>query len=245
MSDSVASNTFCLFLLANHTSRFLYFWDLQASDVDEFWKIPQFVITSDSLAVRQLKDIQLTGENDTHREDHERPLEKRALKRSTCLVCLGAVWLGCQDECRVARSVCAGLSRGPYRVVQPWPCDLSSVQPQRLTCRRRPCRWTCPRMGHSHLRNSPCPQSPHAHRAVAQVIYSVRMSRWTLTDCSWSGNGRYLLSAARDWKCVVWDLKDGTRLRTITLDGPVWSADFDPADQYHTASNWSLTLTIP
>jgi len=56
-----------------------------------------------------------------------------------------------------------------------------------------------------------------------------------MTYCSWSGNGRYLLSAARDWKCVVWDLKDGTRLRTITLDGPIWSADFHPADQYYTA----------
>jgi COMPASS component SWD1 len=49
---------------------------------------------------------------------------------------------------------------------------------------------------------------------------------------SWSGDGRYLLSAARDWKCVVWDLKDGSRVRTVTLDGPIWSADFDPNDQY-------------
>jgi COMPASS component SWD1 len=31
---------------------------------------------------------------------------------------------------------------------------------------------------------------------------------------------------------VLWDLKDGSRLRTIILDGPVWSADLHPHDQY-------------
>ena len=40
------------------------------------------------------------------------------------------------------------------------------------------------------------------------------------------------MSAARDWKCVLWDLKDGSRVRTITLDGPIWSADLHPHDQY-------------
>jgi COMPASS component SWD1 len=52
-----------------------------------------------------------------------------------------------------------------------------------------------------------------------------------LTKYSWSSNGRYLLSAARDWKCVLWDLKDGSRVRTIILDGPIWSADLHPHDQ--------------
>jgi len=31
---------------------------------------------------------------------------------------------------------------------------------------------------------------------------------------------------------VLWDLKDGSRLRTIILDGPIWSADLHPHDQY-------------
>jgi WD40 repeat protein len=53
------------------------------------------------------------------------------------------------------------------------------------------------------------------------------------SDCSWSRDGRYLLSAARDWKCVLWDLKDGSRVRTVILDGPIWSADLHPDDQYN------------
>jgi len=43
-----------------------------------------------------------------------------------------------------------------------------------------------------------------------------------------------LLSAARDWKCVLWDLKDGSRVRTVILDGPIWGADLHPNDQYVT-----------
>jgi WD40 repeat protein len=53
-----------------------------------------------------------------------------------------------------------------------------------------------------------------------------------VSNCSWSRDGRYLLSAARDWKCVLWDLKDGSRVRTVILDGPIWSADLHPDDQY-------------
>ena len=54
-----------------------------------------------------------------------------------------------------------------------------------------------------------------------------------VSNYSWSRDGRYLLCAARDWKCVLWDLKDGSRVRTVTLDGPIWSADLHPDDQYN------------
>ena len=87
-----------------------------------------------------------------------------------------------------------------------------------------------------------------AHTRTVQSLWYFSPPHWsrsTVTYCSWSGNGRYLLSAARDWKSVVWDLKDGTRLRTVTLDGPIWSADFDPNDQYDTSPYGTLTLTIP
>jgi COMPASS component SWD1 len=30
----------------------------------------------------------------------------------------------------------------------------------------------------------------------------------------------------------LWDLKDGSRVRTVILGGPIWSADLHPKDQY-------------
>ncbi|CCJ29677.1 unnamed protein product [Pneumocystis jirovecii] len=44
----------------------------------------------------------------------------------------------------------------------------------------------------------------------------------------WSIEGRYLLSAARDWRCVLWDLKDGSRIKTIRFDAPIWGAELHP-----------------
>jgi len=45
---------------------------------------------------------------------------------------------------------------------------------------------------------------------------------------SWSANGRYLLSSSQDWKCVLWDLQDGSRMRTVRFEAPVFTADFHP-----------------
>ncbi|KKK23382.1 hypothetical protein AOCH_003790 [Aspergillus ochraceoroseus] len=33
----------------------------------------------------------------------------------------------------------------------------------------------------------------------------------SLSTYSWSRDGRYLLSSSQDWKCILWDLKDGSR----------------------------------
>lgn len=48
---------------------------------------------------------------------------------------------------------------------------------------------------------------------------------------SWSQDGRYLLSAAQDWRCVLWDLQDGTKLRTVKFEAPVYIAELHPLNQ--------------
>ncbi|GAM90705.1 hypothetical protein ANO11243_087500 [Dothideomycetidae sp. 11243] len=49
-----------------------------------------------------------------------------------------------------------------------------------------------------------------------------------ISSLSWSASGRYLLSAAVDWRCILWDLHDGSRLRTINLGAPVFCAELHP-----------------
>ncbi|KAJ3145650.1 chromatin binding protein [Geranomyces michiganensis] len=45
---------------------------------------------------------------------------------------------------------------------------------------------------------------------------------------SWSRSGRYLLTASMDWKCIIWDLKDGSRARTVHFGSPVECAYLHP-----------------
>ncbi|KAF1811345.1 WD40 repeat-like protein [Eremomyces bilateralis CBS 781.70] len=45
---------------------------------------------------------------------------------------------------------------------------------------------------------------------------------------SWSSNDRFLLSASQDWKCILWDLQDGTKVRTIRFEAPVFMAELHP-----------------
>jgi COMPASS component SWD1 len=45
---------------------------------------------------------------------------------------------------------------------------------------------------------------------------------------SWSTNDRYLLSASQDWKAVLWDLKDGSRVRTVRFEAPIFIAELHP-----------------
>ncbi|KAF2182520.1 WD40 repeat-like protein [Zopfia rhizophila CBS 207.26] len=45
---------------------------------------------------------------------------------------------------------------------------------------------------------------------------------------SWSTNDRYLLSAGQDWKCVLWDLKDGSRVRTVRFEAGIFIAELHP-----------------
>jgi COMPASS component SWD1 len=47
-------------------------------------------------------------------------------------------------------------------------------------------------------------------------------------DYSWSRDGRYLLSSSQDWKCVLWDLRDGSRVRTVRFEAPVYIAELHP-----------------
>jgi len=45
---------------------------------------------------------------------------------------------------------------------------------------------------------------------------------------SWSSSGRYLLSSSIDWKCILWDLQDGSRIRIINMGAPVFIAELHP-----------------
>ncbi|KAF2235520.1 WD40 repeat-like protein [Viridothelium virens] len=53
-----------------------------------------------------------------------------------------------------------------------------------------------------------------------------------IQSLSWSANGRYLLSASQDWKCVLWDLQDGSRVRTVKFQAPVFIAELHPHDHF-------------
>ena len=50
----------------------------------------------------------------------------------------------------------------------------------------------------------------------------------TVQSLSWEKSGRYLLSSSVDWKVILWDLKDGSRLRTCNLGAPVYIAELHP-----------------
>lgn len=47
---------------------------------------------------------------------------------------------------------------------------------------------------------------------------------------SWSADGRYLLSASQDWKCILWDLKDGSRVCTVRFEAAVFIAELHPSN---------------
>ncbi|KAI2791165.1 Set1 complex component swd1 [Penicillium oxalicum] len=49
-----------------------------------------------------------------------------------------------------------------------------------------------------------------------------------IQSLSWSRDGRYLLTSSQDWKCILWDLKDGSRVRTVRFEAPVYIAELHP-----------------
>ncbi|KAL8952863.1 MAG: hypothetical protein Q9222_001255 [Ikaeria aurantiellina] len=51
-----------------------------------------------------------------------------------------------------------------------------------------------------------------------------------IQSLSWSHDGRYLLSSSQDWKCILWDLHDGMRLRTVRFEAPVYIAELHPTN---------------
>ncbi|KAI9837036.1 MAG: hypothetical protein M1819_000685 [Sarea resinae] len=60
------------------------------------------------------------------------------------------------------------------------------------------------------------------------VARKLRGHTLQIQSLSWSRDGRYLLSSSQDWKCVLWDLKDGSRVRTVRFEAPVYIADLHP-----------------
>ncbi|CAM9019724.1 unnamed protein product [Wickerhamomyces anomalus] len=52
----------------------------------------------------------------------------------------------------------------------------------------------------------------------------------SIQSLSWSKCGRYLLSASRDWKCLLWDLKFNKIIRKFNFNGPIWNAELNPND---------------
>lgn len=53
----------------------------------------------------------------------------------------------------------------------------------------------------------------------------------SLNACSWSRDGRHLLSSSQDSKCILWDLNDGTRVRIVRFEAPVYIAELHPYNQ--------------
>ncbi|KAK2784920.1 chromatin binding protein [Emmonsiellopsis sp. PD_33] len=53
-----------------------------------------------------------------------------------------------------------------------------------------------------------------------------------IQSLSWSRDGRYLLSSSQDWKCVLWDMKDGSRVRTVRFEAPVYIAELHPFNHW-------------
>ncbi|GAB7364608.1 hypothetical protein MBLNU230_g5413t1 [Neophaeotheca triangularis] len=51
-----------------------------------------------------------------------------------------------------------------------------------------------------------------------------------IQSLSWEKTGRFLLSSSVDWKVIIWDLKDGSKARTVNLGAPVYIAEFHPSD---------------
>ncbi|KAI7445595.1 COMPASS, Set1C complex protein, partial [Hortaea werneckii] len=52
----------------------------------------------------------------------------------------------------------------------------------------------------------------------------------TVQSLSWEKSGRYLLSSSIDWKVILWDLHDGSRVRTLSLGAPVYIAELHPGN---------------
>ena len=50
----------------------------------------------------------------------------------------------------------------------------------------------------------------------------------TVQSLSWERSGRYLLSSSVDWKVILWDLKDGGRVRVCNFGAPVYIAELHP-----------------
>ncbi|KAG5357882.1 Set1 complex component swd1 [Yarrowia sp. B02] len=75
------------------------------------------------------------------------------------------------------------------------------------------------------------------------VIAVLRGHSRQIQSLSWSKDGRYILSASRDWTCMLWDLSTKKATQTINFNTPVWGAQLHPSD--HTLFVVSLYEAAP
>lgn len=60
------------------------------------------------------------------------------------------------------------------------------------------------------------------------IIRSLKGHTRPIQSLCWSECGRYLLSASRDCKCLLWDLKTSEVILEKNLNGPIWNAELNP-----------------
>ncbi|KAH6900233.1 WD40-repeat-containing domain protein [Thelonectria olida] len=64
------------------------------------------------------------------------------------------------------------------------------------------------------------------------VARKLRGHNKNITFLSWSRCGRYLLSTCQGWKAILWDLRDGKRLREVRFRAPAYMAELHPWDHF-------------
>lgn len=62
------------------------------------------------------------------------------------------------------------------------------------------------------------------------VIAVLRGHSRQIQSISWSRDGQYLLSASRDWRCILWDLNTKRAAKIVNFKTPVWGAELHPHD---------------
>ncbi|MCJ1402081.1 chromatin binding protein [Xylographa trunciseda] len=64
------------------------------------------------------------------------------------------------------------------------------------------------------------------------VAHKLRGHTRQIQSLSWSRDSRHILSSSQDWKCILWDLKDGSRIRTVRFEAPVYIAELHPYNHF-------------
>lgn len=63
------------------------------------------------------------------------------------------------------------------------------------------------------------------------VACKLRGHSSTVSSVFFSRNSRYLLSSAVDWKCILWDLATGQRMREVRFGAQNYTAELHPYNQ--------------
>ncbi|KAG9256050.1 WD40-repeat-containing domain protein [Emericellopsis atlantica] len=64
------------------------------------------------------------------------------------------------------------------------------------------------------------------------VARKLRGHKAVITFLCWSRCGRYLFSTCQGWKGILWDLEDGSRLREIRFEAPVYMGMLHPWNHF-------------